>query len=390
MADYARHVPSVSRAVDLLEAIATTDDGMAAGALEAVVDGSRSGLFALLNTLRGRDWLVQDDAGAYRVGPGLRRLVPRDDHDDRGLGRALADAVEEMAPDESVALVRPDGADRLVIAVHDGVHAVRCVHRVGQARSGPGADGAALATVTTRTDPDDDDAGTAVDVAGVSVHDDEAFVEVAAPVCRDGRRPVAAVVAAVPRQRADAAHLEDVATTVRALATEVSLRLGAPDWQPWGLAVDAPVGPRRVLDDDEVTDVLAGRHRAQLACLRDDGTPHVVPLWFLWDGASLWLTASPGAAWAEHVGAGGRVSLTIEEPHHDLRRVFVTGWASPVDDATVADQVPGGLTGLRQLLLDRYVGHESTAPVPDAAGWTAIRVVPERIQGRAGLGRAVA
>lgn len=386
MGDYGRHVPSVARALDLLEAVAATDDGLAAGALEDVVNGSRSGLFVLLNTLRERDWLVQDGAGAYRLGPGVRRLVPRDDHDDRGLRRALDEAVMDVAPDESIALVRPDGADRLVIAVHDGDHAVRCVHRVGQARSGAGADRAALDGPTDRGDHVEG----VVDVAGVTTHEDDESVEIAAPVCRDGRRPVAAVVAAVPRQRATDDHLADVATAVRDLATDVSQRLGAPDWQPWGLRVDDPVGPRRVLDDDEVSDLLTGRHRAQLACLRGDGSPHVVPLWFHWDGASLWLTASPGAAWAEHLGAGGQVSLTIEEPRPDLRRVFVTGWASPVDDATVAAHVPGGLAGLRLRLLERYVGHESGTAPPDSHGWTAIRIVPERVHGRAGLGRAAA
>ncbi len=383
MGDYSSNVPSVGRALDLIEAVAGADAGLTSGALESRVAGSRSGLFALLNTLRSREWLHQDPDGAYHVGPALRRVVPTPDLDDRGLQRALADALRTIDPDEAVALVRPDGPDRIVVATHDGSHVVRAVHQVGQARTGAAADAVALGSVVAsgHLEPT---------APGVVRTEDADQVELAAAICRDGRHPVAAIVAGIPRQRATPDHVTSVALAVRDLATDVSLRLGAPDWRPehGGAAGGVPVGPRRVLDDDEVTALLTGRHRAQLACLRDDGTPHVVPLWFDWDGQDLWLTASPGAAWADYVGAGARVSLTIEEPRPDLRRVFVTGWAAPVTEERLADLVPDGLVGLRRRLLTHYVGSEAadelgtTHPEP---GWTAIRVVPDRVHGRAGL-----
>ncbi len=389
MPELTRHVPSVERAMDLLQAVAIAPNGLAAGVLEGEVDGSRSGLFSLLTTLKARAWLIQDATGAYRIGPGLRRLVPAGDHDDRGLRRALAEATDALAPDEAIALVRPDGLERIVIATHDGRHRVRCVHRIGQVRSGHTADAVVLRPDTTGVE------GTGEDVewllpAVARVVDAEA-VGLAAPVCRDGRHPVAAVVADVPDQRAGPDHLADVAAAVATLARDVSMGLGAPGWQPWGRRAGEPIGPPRDLDDDEVAELLRGRHAAQLACLRDDGTPHVVPLWFDWDGAAFWLTASPGSAWATYVGAGCRVSLTVEEPRPDLRRVFVTGWARQVGDDEVAAHVPGGVAALRRRLMERSVGRDgATDPGPDQPGWTAVRVVPDRIHGHAGLGRVAA
>jgi len=395
VAEPTRLVPSVERAMDLLHAVAIAPDGLAAGALESAVDGSRSGLYALLTTLKARSWLVQDGTGAYRIGPGLRRLVPAGDHDDRGLRRALAEATDTHAPDEAIALVRADGLERIVIATHDGRHRVRCVHRVGQVRSGHTADAVVLRPDTAGIDGTDGDDGDDGDVQwllpAVARVDDGEAVGLAAPVCRDGRRPIAAVVAEVPDQRAGRDHLDDVAAVVATLARDVSMALGAPGWQPWGRLAGDPIGPPRDLDDDEVAELLRGRHAAQLACLRDDGTPHVVPLWFDWDGGAFWLTASPGSAWASYVGSGCRVSLTVEEPHPDLRRVFVTGWARRVDDEEVAVHVPGGVAGLRRRLLERSVGRDAAAdPSSDQAGWTAVQVVPDRIHGRAGLGRVAA
>nr|WP_274387823.1 pyridoxamine 5'-phosphate oxidase family protein [Salsipaludibacter albus] len=142
---------------------------------------------------------------------------------------------------------------------------------------------------------------------------------------------------------------------------------------------------------DEVEELLRGRHGAQLACLREDGTPHVVPLWFDWDGESMWLTASPGASWAGYVGTGSHVSLNVEEPWPALRRVFVTGWAEPVTTDEVDRLVDGGLDGLRRRMAARHLGAEQArSMVTSGDGWTAIRVVPDRIHGRAGLAEAAA
>ena len=118
--------------------------------------------------------------------------------------------------------------------------------------------------------------------------------------------------------------------------------------------------------------------------MRDDGTPHVVPLWYEWDGAAFWLAASPGASWQAYVADRGRVSLTLDEPWPPLRRAFVDGVAERVEDG----DIPGGLAGLRRRLALRYLGNgaDRQPGLSDTAGWGAFRVVPERMHGRQGLG----
>ena len=42
------------------------------------------------------------------------------------------------------------------------------------------------------------------------------------------------------------------------------------------------------LSDKEVEDFLATDALARFACLKPDGAPYVIPLWYQWDGEALW------------------------------------------------------------------------------------------------------
>ena len=50
---------------------------------------------------------------------------------------------------------------------------------------------------------------------------------------------------------------------------------GAPDWR----------GRIGKMDASDLANFLAQGVLCHLACLKDDGTPYVVPCWFEWDGA---------------------------------------------------------------------------------------------------------
>ncbi len=370
-------VPAVARALRLLETLAAAPQGLAAGALEQIDDGSRSGMYALLSTLRSREWLVQDDQGRYLVGPAIRRLVPDAGDDEATAVRAFEAVVDTHAPDETVLLAVPDRDGPRVVARGLPERVVHASFRVGEVRRQ-----ASAPAVLLRADLDP----TADDVRGSGIAEvaDDDVVEVASPVCRDGRRPDAVVSIAIPRQRATPTVVEAQRDRVRTIAAEVSRRLGASAWLPWGAGA-TPIGAARTLDDDEVREMLNGRLGAQLACLTDVGTPHVVPLWFEFDGDHVWLAASPGSSWARYVADGAPVSLTVEEPWPHLRRVFIQGQARPVaDDARRS--VPGGAAGLRARLAQHYLGTGAvTEDLAASEGWSVVRVTPERIIGRAGL-----
>ena len=265
--DYSKHVPAAERALNILELLSAEPDGLTASDLLERLDLSRSALFALLNTLKARDYVVQhENRGRYRLGPALWTLAPG----------------------------RQDDLD------------------------------AELAEIVTQE--------------------------------------------------------------LRQAAARLSFRLGAVAQRPDGRSLGEPLGPNRPLSLPEIEEFLQGPWSARLACVRADGTPHVLPLWYEWDGHFVWLAASPGAQWKQVVRESERVSLAIDEPWPPLRRAFILGAA---ELAPTAD-VPGGLQGLRQRLAVRYLGQGAgeRAELQQTEGWDAVRVRPERISGQQGLGRA--
>ncbi len=379
LGDYSQHVPAAQRTLRVLESLAIEPAGLTTAELLQEVEGSRSGLYALLNTLKTHDYVVSED-GRHRLGPALWRLVPDRPRDMEALIGGFTDEVASGAFDETVALTWPHHGGTIVVAETQTDRPVRVAYRVGSTRP-PGSADAQLFSAAGSGDQAE---LALIRRQGVASTRNTEISEIAAPVCRDGVQPTAALLLGVPAQRRRQGAMGDHVHRLRRLAARLSHRLGAAVYQPYGWAVAEPVGPSRELDDTELDDFLAGLWGAQLACVRSDGTPHVVPLWYEWDGEAIWLAASPGSSWRSHVADNPEVSVTLDEPWPPLRRVFLSGEASEVPDG----EVPGGLAGLRRRLAIRYLGKgaELQSELSDVEGWSAVRIVPERVHGRQGLG----
>lgn len=53
------------------------------------------------------------------------------------------------------------------------------------------------------------------------------------------------------------------------------------------------------MDPDELDAILGAERMCRVATLGPDGSPHNSPLWFVWDGRSLWLNSIVGSQrWA--------------------------------------------------------------------------------------------
>lgn len=377
-----QQVPAADRTLDVLEALArASDDGLTTAQLLDEVEGSRSGVYALLDTLRARQY-VATEAGRHRLGASLWSLIP-----DPPLAlESLRDAFGEegRAFDETVALICPQGSGGVVVSVSQAERPVRVVYQTGDRRRSDGADG--LVLVAGRPGEGDEELRS-VRIRGSVVRADEELTEIAVPVCEDGVHPTAAVLLGIPSTRSTDEMVAKATDQLRSVGARLSYRLGAAAYQPYGWAAVDPLGPSQDLAIGELGRFLDGTWGAQLACVRTDGTPHVIPLWYEWDGTDMWFAASPGSSWRGYISENPRVSVTLDEPWPPLRRVFVSGVAEEVGPGVVA----GGLEGLRRRLATRYLGRgaDKRPELFDTEGWTTVRLVPDRIYGRQGLGEAV-
>ena len=63
----------------------------------------------------------------------------------------------------------------------------------------------------------------------------------------------------------------------------------------------------------EMDAFLAGPWLARVACLKPDGAPYVVPLWYHWDGDSFFVVGRKRSQWVQHLKADDRCAICIEE-----------------------------------------------------------------------------
>jgi PPOX class probable F420-dependent enzyme len=100
-----------------------------------------------------------------------------------------------------------------------------------------------------------------------------------------------------------------------------------------GYDPDAAATARRVLP------MLADERVVWLSTVRPDGTPHLVPTWFLWDGEALVVWSKPNAVKVRNLRANPRLMVAVGDPHADFNVGLIEAAADLAEPATL--RVPG-------------------------------------------------
>lgn len=360
--------PAVQRTIRLLESLLTHPQGVSLKDLLVESDGSRSALFIQLNTLKSLGYLEQlEKRGRYRAGP--RLLAWRGgEASSADLQTAFYQEAAALALPETLALALPAEEGALLVAQVETSAQIRSVFPLGWRF--PPASAAAQALAASPSPQ--------VKQAGYAFGGTVESVELALPICADGQTPSATLLLSAPAYRWNQARLTESLPPLREMAARLSYRLGAVRYTPWQTAAQDLPTARRPLEAEAMRAFLAAPWIARLACLRADGTPHVVPVWQEWDGQHFYVAAWQGSLWAEYVLANPNISLTVDEPWPPLRRVLARGQAFPLQKS----DLPGGLNALLNRLRRRYLGPSGSLP---SAEWQAFRLTPDFITGWQGL-----
>ena len=83
-----------------------------------------------------------------------------------------------------------------------------------------------------------------------------------------------------------------------------------------------------VLQQDGPAQRLADETVAWLTTAGTDGQPQSSPVWFMWDGASLWLRSQAHAGKVRNIEANPRVSFHLADDGHGGNIVTIEGTAS--------------------------------------------------------------
>ncbi len=128
--------------------------------------------------------------------------------------------------------------------------------------------------------------------------------------------------------------------------------------------------PARRLSPQEIADVLKLAIPAHLATLDPAGFPRIIPLWFLWEDGSFYLSSGPQSRHVQDLVRDSRAGLgiTVEEGqteagYRPFRQIMVRGYAhvQPDTGAIWARKLIGkyitGQAGVRRAKLEAEKPH---------------------------------
>ena len=112
-----------------------------------------------------------------------------------------------------------------------------------------------------------------------------------------------------------------------------------------------------------------------LSTIRPDGRPHLVPVWFLWDGQSILFFSQPRAQKVRNLRHSHQVVLALNADDEGEDVVILEGEATLLPAGSVDATLPPFVEKYTRLM-----ARLDTTPVAMAAGYTqAIQVVPRRL-----------
>src|ERR687885_1545646 len=113
------------------------------------------------------------------------------------------------------------------------------------------------------------------------------------------------------------------------------------------------------LSPQELDEFLAQPLLLKLACLRPDGWPYIVPLWYAWQTRKLYVVARERAVWVPYIQREPRVGVLIDEDARRHRRVQMTASAAIVEGPIPRAQGSARWRQLDEGLHARYMSDEA-------------------------------
>jgi uncharacterized protein len=82
---------------------------------------------------------------------------------------------------------------------------------------------------------------------------------------------------------------------------------------------------------DSETKYLMSQWVCRIATASPDGWPHNVPVGFVFDGTTFYMTSDPGAKKLRNMAENNRVCIVVDEPTKPRKAIMVQGLATLVD-----------------------------------------------------------
>jgi hypothetical protein len=128
-------------------------------------------------------------------------------------------------------------------------------------------------------------------------------------------------------------------------------------------------------DDERRAFLSAGTRTGVLSTVRQDGSPHGAPVWFVLDGDAVVFTTGRNTVKGRNLRRTGRATLTVDEAVPPFSFVTICGRVEISDD--VDEMLPWAIALARRYMGDdraEEFGRRNAVPVE-----LLVRLVPERV-----------
>ena len=82
-----------------------------------------------------------------------------------------------------------------------------------------------------------------------------------------------------------------------------------------------------VMSSPEIDDFLSDGHTARIATVKPDNSPHVTPVWYLWENKQLLMTIPKDSVKARNIRQNNKVAVTIDTDKTPIKAVIIEGTA---------------------------------------------------------------
>ncbi|MFB7942499.1 PPOX class F420-dependent oxidoreductase [Streptomyces sp. NPDC056049] len=137
----------------------------------------------------------------------------------------------------------------------------------------------------------------------------------------------------------------------------------------------------RMTEDQWRDFVSRGTRTGKLATVRTDGSPHVVPVWFVLDGDSFVFNTGKETVKGRNLARDGRVSLCVDDDAPPFSYVTLSGRAELSED-------PLELIHWATVIGGRYMGEDRAAEFGarnGVPGELVVRVTIEKVASAGGV-----
>ncbi|WP_406461184.1 pyridoxamine 5'-phosphate oxidase family protein [Streptomyces sp. NBC_00111] len=138
-------------------------------------------------------------------------------------------------------------------------------------------------------------------------------------------------------------------------------------------------GRRIMMTDAERDAYLAEQRTCRVATVSPDGMPHVAALWFVWDGASLWLYSLTRSLRWSQLRRDPKIAVVVDDgfEYGELRGVELSGEVSFVGEVPRTGADCAELEAPERMFASKYFGLDSL-PHDERHGW--LRLTPRAVR----------